>query len=62
MKLKQDIKIKIKTHLVKENGNKKYNGKTHNEIDFLKLEKTQIFTLWLVIEKKSTKKSSSTLA
>jgi hypothetical protein len=32
MKLKQEIKIKI--HLVKENGSKKYNGKTHNEIDF----------------------------
>jgi hypothetical protein len=34
MKSKQEIKIKIKARLVKENGNKKYNGKTHNEIDF----------------------------
>jgi hypothetical protein len=33
MKLKQKARNKMKTHLVKENGSKKCNDKTHNEIN-----------------------------
>ncbi len=31
MKWKQKEKLKMKTHLIKENGSKKCNGKTYNE-------------------------------
>ncbi len=68
MKSKQKNKMKMKPHLVKGNGSKKYNGKTHQGEKEKKKKKAKNHclkdflkkSLKLVVEKEDVKKSSST--